>query len=172
MLFSQLLIQQRKRLGLSQSALAFQSAVSLPTIQKLEAGAGNPSLETMEALLPVLGYSIHFRPRAADWEFLQACGLPLMGRSVKSSIRTDKSRLIQEIRSALVELEDIKNPEEGVSRKKESLLALLLALKTHYPSVYQELKKSELIQIAETQLNQSKLLKLKRIALSRLSKFL
>ncbi|MFM8269420.1 MAG: helix-turn-helix domain-containing protein [Pseudomonadota bacterium] len=164
MFFGQTISSQRKRLGLSQSELAFQSKVSLPTIQKLEAGTGNPSLETMEALLLVLGYSISFHPREADWEFLQACGLPLTGH-FNQAIKPNKERLQQEIRLALTTLK-----EEG--RKKESLLALLLALKTHYPSIYKPLEKSELVRDAEIQLNQPKLIKLKRIALSKLSKFL
>jgi transcriptional regulator with XRE-family HTH domain len=171
MLFAGLIAQQRRRLGHSQSALAFQSGVSLPTIQKIEAGIGNPSLDTVEALISVLGYSIRFAPKLADWEFLQACGLPLTGE-VSAAIRPNKDRLLQETYSALIELEEVRDTEAGVSRKKEALLALLLALKTHYPSVYKEMKKNEWVQNAELQFNQSKLIKLKRIALSKLSKFL
>jgi len=173
MLFYQILSFQRKALGISQSELAFQSGLSLPTIQKLEAGSGNPSLETLEALLPHLGYRFRFEPRGADWEYLKACGLPLTSSheervKTKYKARLQPQKLLTEIRAALVEIAS----SESESRKKEALLALLLALKIHYPPLYQKLRRSQLLSQFEKYDDNPKLIKLKRLALSGLSKFL
>lgn len=183
MLFNQLIKNQRKALGISQVELASQSGLSLPTIQKIEAGLGNPSLDTLEALLPPLGYSFHFQPRSADWEYLQACGLPLsdydgnLSKTLKLS-HLDLAKFILEIRIALVELfvkrehaaED--SPYDQRSRKIESLLALILGLKLHYPSIYEMIGRSEILSRIEEQLGNPKLIKLKRLALSGVSRFL
>lgn len=55
---------RRKTLGISQNDLAEMSAVSLATIKNIERGAGNPSFETVEKILSVLGLEIQFKVRS------------------------------------------------------------------------------------------------------------
>ena len=54
---------RRKTLGISQNDLAEMSGVSLATIKNIERGKGNPSFETVEKLLTVLGLEIQFKVR-------------------------------------------------------------------------------------------------------------
>lgn len=54
---------RRKTLGISQSDLAEMSGVSLATIKNIERGVGNPSFETVEKILSVLGMEIFFKVR-------------------------------------------------------------------------------------------------------------
>lgn len=54
---------RRKTLGISQNDLAEMSGVSLATIKNIERGTGNPSFETVEKLLSVLGLEIQFKVR-------------------------------------------------------------------------------------------------------------
>lgn len=54
---------RRKTLGISQNDLAEMSGVSLATIKNIERGKGNPSFETVEKILTVLGLDIHFKVR-------------------------------------------------------------------------------------------------------------
>lgn len=54
---------RRKILGISQNDLAEMSGVSIATIKNIERGAGNPSFETAEKILSVLGLEIQFKVR-------------------------------------------------------------------------------------------------------------
>lgn len=63
MLISATLATRRKALGISQNDLAEMSGVSLATIKNIERGAGNPSFETVEKLLAVLGLEIQLKVR-------------------------------------------------------------------------------------------------------------
>ena len=54
---------RRKSLGISQNDLAEMSGVSLATIKNIERGVGNPSFETVEKILSVLGMEIFFKVR-------------------------------------------------------------------------------------------------------------
>ena len=54
---------RRKTLGISQNDLAEMSGVSLATIKNIERGVGNPSFETVEKILSVLGMEIFFKVR-------------------------------------------------------------------------------------------------------------
>lgn len=54
---------RRKTLGISQDDLAEMSGVSLATIKNIERGVGNPSFETVEKILSVLGMEIFFKVR-------------------------------------------------------------------------------------------------------------
>lgn len=55
---------RRKKLGISQNDLAEMSGVSLATIKNIERGKGNPSFETVEKILSVLGLEIIFKIRS------------------------------------------------------------------------------------------------------------
>ncbi len=70
----------------------------------------------------------------ADWDFLAAAGLPLLGRRT-SKLRPTGGRLVVQIQQAVLEV----NAGGGIEdreRKVESLQALLLALKIHFPTFY------------------------------------
>lgn len=47
---------RRKTFGLSQQDLAEMSGVSLATIKDIERGKGNPSLNTVQKILDILGH--------------------------------------------------------------------------------------------------------------------
>lgn len=64
MLLSTTLTTRRKTLGLSQTDLAEMSGVSPATIKNIERGKGNPSFETVEKILSVLGLEVLFRVRS------------------------------------------------------------------------------------------------------------
>lgn len=50
--------EMRERAGLNQLELAAKSKVAVRTIQLIEYGRGNPTIETLEALTKALGYSL------------------------------------------------------------------------------------------------------------------
>lgn len=64
MSISATLATRRKTLGISQNDLAEMSGVSLATIKNIERGKGNPSFETVEKILTVLGMEIQFKVRS------------------------------------------------------------------------------------------------------------
>jgi transcriptional regulator with XRE-family HTH domain len=64
MLLSTTLTTRRKTLGISQTDLAEMSGVSPATIKNIERGKGNPSFETVEKILSVLGLEVLFRVRS------------------------------------------------------------------------------------------------------------
>lgn len=64
MSISATLATRRKTLGISQNDLAEMSGVSLATIKNIERGKGNPSFETVEKILTVLGMEIQLKVRS------------------------------------------------------------------------------------------------------------
>lgn len=54
---------RRNVLDISQLDLAEMSGVSLATVKDIERGKGNPSLETVNKILEVLGMEIEYRVR-------------------------------------------------------------------------------------------------------------
>lgn len=61
--FSSTVKDRRTRLKITQSDLAEMSGVSLATVKDIERGKGNPSLQTVEKILAVLGLEMVFRRR-------------------------------------------------------------------------------------------------------------
>ena len=125
----------RRDLGLTQAVLSAKAGVSLATLQNIEGGTANPSLATLRRLFNVLGLDLTVRPESADWDVLAALGLPLStvaGRRKNTTIRD----LPEQVNRAALELS---GEESGAprQRKLESLQALLLALRQHFPSTYQ-----------------------------------
>lgn len=55
------IISRRAVLGITQEQLSSLSGVGLKTIYKLEQGVGNPSLETLEKVLDVLGLELQIK---------------------------------------------------------------------------------------------------------------
>jgi transcriptional regulator with XRE-family HTH domain len=55
------MINRRAVLGITQEQLSSLSGVGLKTIYKLEQGLGNPSLDTLEKVLEVLGLELNIK---------------------------------------------------------------------------------------------------------------
>lgn len=60
---SNILKENRSKLGISQIDLAEIAEVSLATIKDLERGKGNPSLSTLEKIADTLGLEIKIEPQ-------------------------------------------------------------------------------------------------------------
>lgn len=60
---SNILKENRSKLGISQIDLAEIAEVSLATIKDLERGKGNPSLRTLEKIADTLGLEIKIEPK-------------------------------------------------------------------------------------------------------------
>ena len=56
-----LLVSRRKELSIKQEELSEITSVALRTIRDLEKGLGNPSLDTIQKLMEVLGIELVFR---------------------------------------------------------------------------------------------------------------
>lgn len=63
MVLSDVIKSRRAKLRLSQVDLAEMAGVSLATVKDIERGKGNPSIQTVEKLLEVLGLEMEFRIR-------------------------------------------------------------------------------------------------------------
>jgi DNA-binding XRE family transcriptional regulator len=59
--FSKLLVIRRKELNIKQEELSDLTGIAIRTIRDLEKGKGNPSLETMEQLMRILGIELNFK---------------------------------------------------------------------------------------------------------------
>jgi transcriptional regulator with XRE-family HTH domain len=164
------LSKYRGFLGISQGTLAARAKVSLPTVQQLEAGKGNHSVETLRALFSELGLEIYIKPHLADWNFLARCGVPLLPEK-KSHERVSREWFLKELRIAFVELDSSAGDPE-VDRKRDAIHATLLALMLHYPKVYKEVRRSEYVKQIDFKNLPGRLIKLKRIAVDGLSHFL
>lgn len=63
MKLSEMMRSRRKTLGISQQDLAEMSGVSLATVKDIERGKGNPSLNTVQKILDILGMEIIYEVR-------------------------------------------------------------------------------------------------------------
>jgi len=163
--------EARKNLKLSQVGLSHLANVSLPTIQNIEAGKGNPSLSVLNSLLSALALELDLKPRGADWDAFAHCGAPLTG-NLSSPFDATADILLKHIRDACVELSvDSEGAIRG--RKIEALQAVLLALRIYFPSFFaKHLEESPLVQRFVSAPVSSKVIKLKRLATERLSEYL
>ena len=59
--FSELLVSRRKELKINQQDLSELTGIAVRTIRDLEKGKGNPSLETIEQLMHILGIDLIFQ---------------------------------------------------------------------------------------------------------------
>lgn len=160
---------KRHQVGLSQSRLAQESGVSLPTIQNLEAGKGNPTLEVLEKLAKALGGSVEWLTPPVDWEEGVWLGVPLIGGEREVSGFPHPDRLVHFLRRTFQNFRTSPLQE----RELQALGALLMALRQHFQSFYRDRVKSEVAEeILSLVGNDPKVLKLRRIALSRLAEYL
>jgi len=161
----------RRSLGISQTDLAVRAGVSLATLQNLEAGRANPSLSTLEKLLEPLGLGLELRPREADWNAVAALGLPHREQGPRG-LPVDAASLLTHIHRAALDLE--RRPEQpDRERKSECLQALLLAIRSHFPSRYRRwFRRSPLIRDLVPDEPSGRLIKLARIARQPLAEIL
>jgi transcriptional regulator with XRE-family HTH domain len=167
--FSAELVRARKSRQLTQLELAVQSGVSLATIQNLEANRGNPEWKTVLALIDALQLKLDLRCGPIDWSRLIALGVPLMSYSVESSshpFSAKRSTLLVELS---VVSENLMHIEMG-SRESVGLLAWLCGMRDHYPSVWQKVPVGIKKYLSKSKIPVS--LKLRRIAISNLSRYL
>lgn len=127
----QKIINLRHQFGLSQMELAKKAKVSLATIQNLEAGKANPSLETIQKILSSLGSQFDISDKSTNIEMLNKLGLPLL---VSEEIAKDVTVeiLVDELKIAF------KNYDKSEHRLKTVLESCYLALKSHYKSFFKK----------------------------------
>lgn len=63
MLLNDTIKERRVQLKISQNDLAEMAGVSLATVKDIERGMGNPSIQTVEKILSVLGMEVVYRLR-------------------------------------------------------------------------------------------------------------
>lgn len=158
----------RLQMGLTQTQLAIRAGVSLPTIQKIEAGIANPGFEIVETIFSCLNQKLHFVPKEPDWDSLANYGVPLSTKHTVAN-KSEKALLIL-VRSALDFFETTK-PE--MRREWEAFAAFLLALKTHFGPTWKKLQPfhdcaNELIGKVE----HGRLLKLRRLSIAQQASYL
>lgn len=169
--FSSFIKDSRNQLGITQSELSRLSGVSLPTIQNIESGRGNPSFSTLEELIRPLGRCLHFELQAADWDALAVCGAPLM-ISKPMKMKPQKELLVKTLRVACLELTKGEPLNTDRERKAEAITALLWAIQSHYPTFYASNFSSVLFDSFIPRKTSGRLIKLKRQALAVVSTYL
>lgn len=172
--------QLRTAAGLSQAGLAQESGISMPTIQNLEAGKGNPALDTIKRVGKVLGFDLEIKFAKADWEVFAHCGAPITtlrrSRFISGNLKLDSGLLVQTVRSAALEL-FVSKGDAGIDpdfdRKVDALCAVLLALRTHYPRLFKSnFSRSKAVMEFASLPVTGRMIKLRRQALSRLGTYL
>lgn len=155
----------RLRLGLTQENLAHESGLARSSIQKIEAGAFVPSESSLATLLSALGLELAIVPCKLDEALLLNLGVPLAGETSSSRPPT-LAALVREFRKAT----SMKLSE----REREAFSACALALKSHFPSTWGKHFAARAFEaFADDELlRNGRILKLRRIAIDRLSRFL
>jgi transcriptional regulator with XRE-family HTH domain len=166
MTFSELIRNTRKTKKISQNQLAKDAGVSLATVQNIEAGRANPEIKTLESLLAILGFKLEAVPQSLDWDLLSHLGVPLTARQSLSWRPTP-----QDLRSTLQRLAPALDELSRDSRDARALTAFLSALKDHYPSIWVTIG-DDVKSWLEKQLTGFTALKLRRLAVARLSEYL
>jgi transcriptional regulator with XRE-family HTH domain len=158
----------RRSFQLSQVQLAYESGVSLPTIQKIESGRGNPTLEVLEKILSVVGLRVQLKSEEFKADRAISLGVPLTGNK-DPMVRPSKEALKLESRRWVHQLMENQLGE----REEMAVCAFLLAVKVHFPSVYSEMiAPHQVDERLKQKSKEGKTIKLYRIALRELSRYL
>jgi transcriptional regulator with XRE-family HTH domain len=159
---------KRKSLNLSQQKLSELAQVSLPTIQNIEAGKSNPTIDVLNRISQVLGFNINLSIKQTDWNLLSILGVPITNNKIKSSTKPYKDLLLLELKKVIVNIDIHQN-----NRYQTAVAATLLALKTHWPSTFNQFGqlKNKINLMIESQ-DAAALLKLRRISIEKLSVYL
>lgn len=142
----------------------------MPTIQNIEAHKANPTIDVLEKLFLCLGVELKLNPIKFDVEKAIALGVPLISSLEKLPMpRPTSSMLKQEARKWHYAL------AEGAISEREQLaiVSFLIAIKDHYPTFYNEeiicpVFEKKIIELRTL----GKVIKLRRISLNNLSKYL
>lgn len=128
------LIKEKRRLmGYTQMKLAVLAKVSLPTIQNLELGKGNPTLELLKKIGKPLNYSFQYTSQEPQWALLEHCGLPIHPEQEKwAKTKITPLELAFQLKLAIHFCEQKKTEE----RLKEAVVSLIWAIQHHYPTYY------------------------------------
>lgn len=161
---SEIVRTARENHGYSQVRLAAISAVSLPTIQNVEAGKGNPSLEIIDKLTSALGLKIRIDKEPPNWPLLAMCGVPVH-KDVKVEISPTLNMLVSQLKLACA--------QELNGRETSAVQATLWAIASGYPSIYNSyFKQVPCIHRLYPHKISGPLIKLRRIALEILGTYL
>ena len=169
--------EQRQNLGMSQMVLAQKAGVSLPTIQNIESGNANPSLEVLGAVLEILGLQVTIQRLATSdesWYKLAQIGVPIvpLEKKIGRKLALSEEILLKEFSASLP---GFLNENAWSEREREAFAASLLAIKQHYPKTARKLEKQFKklnIDGLIKQFSLGRLIKLRRIALARFAKYL
>ncbi len=164
-----ILKERRQARGLTQSELAAQSGVSLPLIQIIEAQRGNPTLEVLGKILKALGLTLSIFSPPANWGYLIQFGLPLTneGAETKKRQRWDVDKFSENFKAAISEAYE---DGPGNARKRDALVGMLLAISEYYPKKTEAMGLGPLARKYKSA--EGRHIKLKRIALAELQKYL
>lgn len=152
----------RTRLGLTQVQLAARARLSVATLQNIEANRANPEFSTLTALFKILRVRMkfEFESHQIDFDELALFGCPLLTSKPVTGVSPSRFGLIE--RANLIDARDLKG------REAKAVSAWVHALKDHFVSVWNDLPPA----LRAWAANQPVEVKLRRIALSRLSEFL
>ncbi len=158
----------RVDLGLTQMELATKSGISLPTIQNIESGKANPSLDILTKILNVLGLEIKVSAPAFQVEKAILLGVPLSSNQSNTLIKPSRDMLFLEARKWAHYF------RENIFSERESLAmtSFLCALKDYWPSIYSDIECPIFDKQIESSRNNGRLIKLRRMAIARLSTYL
>lgn len=150
--------------------LAHESKVSLPTIQNIEAKNANPTIDVLEKLFFTLGLELILHPIQFDVEKAIALGVPLISSLKNFDVFKPSSTILkQEVRKWHYAFEGSSLSE----REELAIVSFLVAIKDHYPTFYND----EIIcPVFEKKIEEKrtlgKVIKLRRMSLNNLSKYL
>ncbi len=163
----------RENHGITQVDLARRAGVSLPTLQKIEAGQANPTIGIAEKILESLSFKIELKPIPVDWDRLSAYGAALTTFRETKKIIYSQEELLHLIYAGANEIQH-RTVFGDQERKKEALQGLLLAIKTHYPSFFKRYfsKSKRITDFIDQKKITGKILKLRRYSLSYLAQYL
>ena len=158
----------RADFGLTQMELATKSGISLPTIQNIESGKANPSLDILTRILNVLGLEIKVSAPGFQVETAILLGVPLISNQSTSVIKPSRDMLCLEARKwAHYFREDIFSERESLA-----MTSFLCAIKDYWPTVYSDIECPIFNKQIESLRNNGHLIKLRRMAIATLSTYL
>lgn len=125
-------------MGLTQAALSQVSGISIPMVQLVESGEGNPSVKTLSKIFKPLGLNWEIKLESANWDLLTICGLPIYAEK-NYNISPSAKMLVSQIKIAIEELKQNFNKKSAdFLRKNEALESLVIAIKHYYPTFYKK----------------------------------
>ena len=129
------IVNQRKLIGLNQSELAFQAGCSLATIQNIEAGVANPSIETLTVIYEALGLEMETQTTAPNWRRLCDYGWPMEEFSAgeTKAENLNQFEFLKLLSLAVNEVKDLYD-----SNNRRALRALLFAIGEEYPKFFKK----------------------------------